>query len=183
MFIKVIKVFSFAFFLLNKMIRRLKMYFIKPLFKKIGSKVIFDPNDSFSYNTITLGSHIFVGKGATFRGEIQIKDKVMFGPNVTIMGGDHDISQIGRYMIDIKEHEKTNKKPRPIIIEMDSWIGANAILLKGVKIGKGSVVGAGSLVTKDVEPYSIVFGVPAKHFKYRFTKEEIDLHEKQIFKN
>ncbi|WP_442862504.1 DapH/DapD/GlmU-related protein [Bacillus sp. USDA818B3_A] len=56
---------------------------------------------------------------------------------------------------------------KPIIIEVNSWIGQRAIILPGVTIGEGAVVGAGSVVTKDVEPCSIVGGNPAKHIKYR----------------
>ena len=60
-----------------------------------------------------------------------------------------------------------------IIVEDDVWIGSNCVILSGVKIGKGSIVGAGSVVTKDVEPYSIVGGSPAKLIKYRFSAEII----------
>jgi len=58
-----------------------------------------------------------------------------------------------------------------ITIGNDVWIGLNAILLDGIKIGDGAIIAAGAVVTKDVEPYSIVGGIPAKHIKYRFTKE------------
>lgn len=57
---------------------------------------------------------------------------------------------------------------RPTVIENDVWIGAKAIIMKGVKIETGAVVGAGSIVTKDVPPYAIVVGNPAKIIKYRF---------------
>jgi acetyltransferase-like isoleucine patch superfamily enzyme len=61
-----------------------------------------------------------------------------------------------------------------IRIGNDVWIGAKATIMSGVNIGHGSIVAAGSLVTKDVEPYSIVGGNPAKHLKYRFDKNQID---------
>lgn len=56
----------------------------------------------------------------------------------------------------------------------DVWIGNNAIIKYGVKIGDGAIIGAGAVVTKDVDPYSIVGGVPAKIIKYRFTQEQIE---------
>lgn len=61
-----------------------------------------------------------------------------------------------------------------VLIANDVWIGSNAIILDGVKIADGAVIAAGSVVTKDVPPYAIVAGVPAKVIKYRFDKDEID---------
>lgn len=60
---------------------------------------------------------------------------------------------------------------KQIEIGNDVWIGANAILLPGVKIGDGAIIGAGAVVTRDVEPYAVVGGVPAKVIKYRYSKE------------
>ena len=64
------------------------------------------------------------------------------------------------------------------IVEDDVWIGHGAIIIAGVKIGKGSVIAVGSIVTKDIVPYSVVGGNPTKINKYRFTQEEIFKHEK-----
>jgi virginiamycin A acetyltransferase len=61
-----------------------------------------------------------------------------------------------------------------IIIENDVWIGANSTIMSGIKIGNGAIVAAGSTVTKDVPPYAIVAGNPAKVVKYRFTEEQIE---------
>jgi acetyltransferase-like isoleucine patch superfamily enzyme len=61
-----------------------------------------------------------------------------------------------------------------IIVGNDVWIGAKSTIMSGIKIGHGAVVAAGALVTKDVEPYSIVGGNPAKFIKYRFTQEQIE---------
>lgn len=61
----------------------------------------------------------------------------------------------------------------PVIIENDVWIGAGALIMGGIKISSGSVVAAGAVVTKDVPPYAIVGGVPAKVIKYRFDEETI----------
>ncbi|MHA8054508.1 DapH/DapD/GlmU-related protein [Aquirufa nivalisilvae] len=60
----------------------------------------------------------------------------------------------------------------------DVWIGSNSVILKGVHIGNGAIIGAGSIVTKDVDPYAIVIGQPAKVHKYRFDKKIIHLFEK-----
>lgn len=58
------------------------------------------------------------------------------------------------------------------------WIGLNVIVLQGVKIGDGAVIGAGSIVTKDVKPYEIVGGIPASHIKYRFNSDKIKFLQK-----
>lgn len=67
---------------------------------------------------------------------------------------------------------------RKVIIGNDVWIGSNATLMGGIKIGDGAIVGANSLVTKDIPPYAIVGGVPAKVIRYRFTPEQIEKIEK-----
>jgi len=65
-------------------------------------------------------------------------------------------------------------KPRPkVVIGNDVLISLNAIILEGVTIGDGAVIGAGAVVTRDVKPYEIVGGVPARHIRYRFSEEEI----------
>ena len=61
-----------------------------------------------------------------------------------------------------------------IIIGNDVWIGAKTTIFGGVKIGDGAVIGSCSVITKDVEPYSVVAGNPAKHIKYRFTEQQIE---------
>ena len=58
------------------------------------------------------------------------------------------------------------------------WVGCNAVILKGVRVGRGAVVGAGAVVTKDVPPYAIVGGNPGKVIRFRFTEEQIQEHER-----
>src|SRR5690606_6383856 len=65
-----------------------------------------------------------------------------------------------------KEYEQT-------IIGNDVWIGANAIIKSGISIGDGAIIASGAVVTKNVEPFSVVGGVPAKHLKYRFNPDQI----------
>jgi len=77
-----------------------------------------------------------------------------------------------------KKHSKADSTKKPIKVGNDVWIGANVTILGGVTIGDGSIVGAGSVVTKDVEPYSVVCGVPAKLKRYRFNKTMINKLEK-----
>ena len=167
---------------LSKAVSRVLMYLLKPLFKVSGRNNIFSPYDSFSYSTISLGDDVFIGSGAKFSSikSITIGNKVMFGPNVTIMGGDHNISSIGEYMFDV--NDKLPENDLPVFIEDDVWIGSNSIILKGVTIGRGSVIGAGSLVTKNIPENSIALGFPAKVIKKRFSKDDYTKHLKLLKK-
>ena len=71
---------------------------------------------------------------------------------------------------------------QPVVIEDDVWCAANVTILKGVTIGRGSIVAAGAVVTQSFPPYSVIGGVPAKLLKMRFTPEEIVEHEKMLYK-
>lgn len=138
-------------------------------------------NSDLSYETVSIGSDVYIGPYALFSAVkgLTIGNKVTFGPRVTIMGGNHNFREVGQYTFDV--HEKRDDDDAPVVIEDDTWIGSNAIILKGVTVGHGAIVGAGAIVTKDVPPYAIVGGNPAKVIKYRFTPEEIEQHEKILF--
>lgn len=148
---------------------RVVMILIRPAFQHYGRNFIFDPRDSFTYSNIEVGDDVSIGRGASFmavESKIVIGNKVMFGPNVTIIGGNHNTSVVGRFMYDVQE--KRPEDDQDIIFEDDIWVGACAIILKGVRVGRGSIIAAGALVTKDVKPYTVVAGVPAKKISTRF---------------
>lgn len=88
------------------------------------------------------------------------------------------VHKYGKHFNNAAFEDSPIRDNREITIGNDVWIGANAILLPGVNIGDGAVIAAGAVVTKDVEPYAIVGGVPARVIKYRYTKENIKLLEK-----
>lgn len=83
-------------------------------------------------------------------------------------------------MYEIKDTDKRSSDDQDVVFAGDNWIGANSTILKGVTIGEGAVVAAGSVVNKSVPPYSVVGGVPAKVIKMRFTEEEIAEHKSMI---
>jgi len=161
----------------SKVYRRIMMLIYKCRFASCGKSVWFDPKDQFTYENISLGNCVFIAPGAVFscpKTNITIGNKVMFGPNVMIMGGDHNYRVIGQYMYDVKE-DGVNL---PVVIGDDVWIGAGAIILKGVTIGRGSVIGAGSVITKSIPNYSIALGNPARVVRQRFNPEEVIEHER-----
>lgn len=104
---------------------------------------------------------------------------MVIGPNLTIIAGDHNYKSVGKFICD--EKNKLPENDQDVIIESDVWIGCNVTILKGVTIGRGSVVAACACVTKDIPPYSIVGGIPAQVLKRRFTDEQIAEHENIIY--
>lgn len=122
---------------------------------------------------IEIGKYFYIGRGSQIETDCIIGDYVIFGNNVAIVGRyDHNFQQIGvpiRLADEIRDPKYNWKGLSQItIIEDDVWIGYGSTIMSGVKIGKGSIVAAGSVVTKDVEPYSIYGGFPAKKLKDRF---------------
>ena len=110
--------------------------------------------DLFASN-ISIGNDVFIGDGCRFhatRSHILIGDKVMFGPGVEIHGGNHRFDIVGKYMYDIGLEDKRQCDDQDVIIDKDCWIGAGAIILKGVHIHEGCVIGAGTIVAKDTPP-------------------------------
>jgi acetyltransferase-like isoleucine patch superfamily enzyme len=102
----------------------------------------------------------------------------MFGPNVSILGGDHIFTDPNTPII----FSGRPKMPQTNI-GADVWIGANVAIMAGITIGNGAIIAAGSVVTKDVPEYAIYGGNPAKHIKMRFNEEEIDFHRKMLTKS
>lgn len=154
-------------------------------FAECGCNVAVGHYCDFIPSHIHCGNHVHIGPHASFMASIAhiyIGNYVVFGPNVTIRGGDHRTDVIGKHIIEISESEKLPENDKDVNIEDGVWIGCNVTILKGVRIGRGAVVAAGAVVTKDVPQYSIVGGNPAKVIKYRFTPEEIERHELEINK-
>ena len=160
--------------------RRLQRIILKPLFKSCGKDVSFDPADTFSYSNISIGDHVYIGSGAVFTSikDIVIGNKVMFGPRVTIIGGDHNTGELGQYMYDVKN--KLPENDQPVIIDDDVWGGCNVTILKGVHIHTGAIVAAGALVTRTVPEYAIAAGVPAKVVKMRWAPEDLAKHKSML---
>lgn len=159
------------------------MYAQRPLFKRCGKNVHLGHASEFSYDCIELGDDVYIGPHAMFMsaiGTIRIGSKVMFGPGVTILGGDHRTNVVGVYMFDVKE--KLPENDRDVVIEDDVWIGAHVLILKGVKIGRGAIIGAGSVVVKDIPSYTVYVGSPPMKSWKRWDEATIIEHEKRLMR-
>ena len=123
-------------------------------------------------HNLSLADDVNIPRGATFfctDAPISIGRNVGFGPNPTIITGNHRIDVAGKFYHDVKEKRLCDDLP--VVIQDDVWCGANITILKGVTIGSGAVIAAGSIVTKNVPPCEIWGGVPAKFIKKRFKTE------------
>jgi acetyltransferase-like isoleucine patch superfamily enzyme len=112
---------------------------------------------------IRIGDDSSVGDSSYLAGQggIEIGKDVLLGPGVMIFSEDH---RMGDTRLPIRQQGETRA---PVVIEDDCWIGAGSILLKGVRLGRGTVVAAGSVVTHDVPAFSVVAGVPARFLRGR----------------
>ena len=130
----------------------------------------------FHYGKHTkIGKRVFINFNFTVQDDalVTIGDDCNFGPNVTIVTPVHPLLACDRNMRpDGKGGTFDYEYARPITIEDNVWLASNVTVCGGVTIGHDTVIGAGSVVTKDVPPYTIVGGVPARPIRRRFSEEE-----------
>ncbi len=106
---------------------------------------------------LRIGKGVFINSGVMFTdlGVITLADNVLVGPNATIISVNHPLDPQKRHEVEMK----------PVLIDENAWLGANATILPGVTVGQNAVVAAGAVVTKDVPANTVVAGVPAKIIK------------------
>lgn len=123
-----------------------------------------------------VGRYVYIGAGFEAMGVMSIGDLTMISTECKLIGADHLYDVVGT---------PTRLAFAPdralTVIGADVWIGMRATIREGVVIGRGAVVGSGSLVTKDVAPYTVVAGVPARVIKQRFTPAQLVDHEAKLF--
>lgn len=125
------------------------------------------------------GAYVFLGANCLIYPKVRIGDYTMLAPDVKIVGGDHKYDKVGVPMI-----FSGREKQLETIIGKDVWIGTRSLIMRGVKIGDGAIIAAHSIVTKDVAPYTIVGGSPAKIIKKRFEKDkDIEIHSEMLKKH
>lgn len=154
----------------------LRAKFIKCFIKKMGGNVFIQWGFKFiNPNNIEIGHHVYINHNVELyaqKATIKIGNYVMIGQNTYIGTLNHGFTDWKKPMYFQKDtHEN-------VIIEDDVWIGTKAIILPNVRIKRGAFVAAGAVVTKDIDEYSVVGGVPAKHIKYRFSEEDMKKAQK-----
>ena len=157
---------------------------IKELFLEVGKEVkIYSPLRVDLGKNISIGEYSLINQNCTLldTGSIQIGRRVLIGPDVKMYTATHSLNPIERYEKQNDGSYFIQTSAKGIVIEDDVWVGSNATILKGVTVGRGAVVAAGALVIKDVPPYAIVGGVPAKVLKYRWDIPTTLEHERRLY--
>lgn len=125
---------------------------------------------------VSIGAYTFVGEGCWIMTQARIGNYCMLASHVGIVGGDHRFDVVGAPSIRAGRDEQ-----KPVVIEDDVWLGYGAIVMHGVRIGEGAIVAAGALVTRDVEPYTIVGSPPAREIRKRFVDPaDIERHRQSL---
>ena len=136
-------------------------------------------NSCYLWGTSYIGFNTYIGEGSQIRHYCEFGRYCSVGRNVSIGLGQHNSNCMSTSpffkLTKVNEKIFVSRDPiRRVIVGNDVWIGDNASILSGLKIGDGAIIGAGAVVTKDVKPYSIVGGVPAKIIKMRFDESTIN---------
>lgn len=155
---------SAGFAIINLLPHGLRIMLLGMLLGHLGKAPWIDRKTYFRYPwKITIGDNVGINRGCEFYpafrtqgGTITIGDNVVLSPNVKIFTAGYDYATL-----DLAH------SARPVVIEDHVWIGANAIILSGVTIGKGAVIGAGSIVTRDIPSFTVAVGNPARPINSR----------------
>lgn len=150
--------------------------FIKSRARKTGRRF------RLGFSSIVNNPHMFAFGDEFFSGPfcyfstskvamVNIGDSVMFGPGCKVIGGNHNMAWSGGHMM----YAPCNKEDKGIIIEDGVWVGVNSVILDGSNISEGAVIGAGAVVVGYVPPYTIAVGVPAKNYRIRFSKNDLEV--------
>ena len=148
---------------ISKFIRKIRSTVASGCFDQHGKNVNIEKGADFGRGAgISIGDNSGIGVNCVVRGPLEMGKDIMMGPEVQIMTGMHNTERT-----DIPMNQQGFVGLRKVTICDDVWIGTRAVIMPGVTIGKGSIIGACAVVTKDIPEYAVVTGVPAKVIKYR----------------
>ncbi len=164
----------------------LRAQFLRIFLGHVGKLVLIQDGFDFNFGkNIWLGNFVYINHDVEIYAQgakVRIGNYSMIGPGSFICTYNHNFDEWSQPIY------FQGKNYQDITIEEDVWVGAKVVILPGVRVGRGAIVSAGSIVTKDVESYSIVGGVPARLIKMRFDEEsilkakEVDLSGRKKFK-
>ena len=142
----------------------------------------------FAREVLRIGKNVYIGRNATIETDCVISDAVIMGNNVAFVGRyDHAIDEIGteiRMATSVRDPNfDVPLEKRLIHIQRDVWIGYGSIVMSGVTIGEGSIIGAGSIVTKSILPNTIAAGQPARPLRPRFSPDDFARHRAVLDQN
>lgn len=153
-------------------------------FGYIADNVIINPpykfgnkKNIFIHENVGIGPNCFI---SAVNAKCILKGNIAIAEGFTVHTGNH-AHVVGMFVTDINEQNKPKGYDEDVVIEKDVWIGCNVTILSGVVVGRGSVIAAGAVVTKNVPPYSICGGVPARFIKFKWTIDEIIEHERLLY--
>jgi acetyltransferase-like isoleucine patch superfamily enzyme len=166
----------------NENIRQFARSFKMLLIRRIKglknvSKTFYCSSSSTIAQDLIAGEYSFINHHCDICPRVRIGNYTILGPYVMITGDDHIFNCVG-----VPIYFSGRPKLRETIIADDVWVGARAIILTGTAIGRGAIVAAGSVITKTVNPYEIVAGVPARKIRDRFSPDEIIKHNQILDK-
>ena len=159
---------------------KLKLRLFKKSWRKSNSHNETFPENMFDAGLVTVGRRTSGRLNVSMfnnKNRLKIGSFCSIGPDVVfLLSSDHALNNISTFPFKVKYTEERFEgvSKGDITVEDDVWIGYGSKILSGVTLGQGAVIAAGSVVTRDVPPYAVVAGVPAKIVRYRFDKEVID---------
>lgn len=166
--------------LLSLFEEKLKLYFFKKKWRQQNSHNATIAKNIFDIQNVTIGRYTYgplnIQRWGSDKEKLIIGDFCSIALNTMfILGGNHNYNHFSTFPSEVKflGKKRESYSNGPIIVSDDVWIGTNSIILSGVTIGRGVVIAAGSVVVKDVPPYAIVGGNPARLIKYRFSPDII----------
>lgn len=161
---------------LRRLFRNTRMFILR---KKIGLKNVHSTfylgGRSRISKDLKAAKYTYIGPDCIIYPKVELGAFTMLANNVSIIGDDHIYDKPGVPSIFSGRPERSNT-----VIGKDVWIGAYSKIKTGVTIGDGAIIALGAVVTKDVEPYAIYGGVPAKKIKPRFDNSQIITHKKML---
>lgn len=166
--------------------RVLRFFFIKYLrirfgFETIGEGFRWGKNWDVRKGILSIGRYVYIGPRVQIIYPTVIGDLTLIAADVQFIGNDHG------FLNSLQPMRISPPAVDPMMLTTkvmsDVWIGQRTIILHGITIGRGSIIAAGSVVTRDVPEYSIVSGVPARLLRMRFTPELIKVYSESLYKS